>query len=312
MPRSTQANDVSKQYSMSRSGDMTRGAPAPAATPEDVDIDDVTNFPTNALSSSNLSSSTPQSSRAPRSAQAPSSHNPHTPTPPPYYPPIRDHLGISLENKQARKDLLRESVFSDWKDDASSADLGDPDEMQRKDPLGTQIWKLYSKTKSQLPNQERMENLTWRMMAMNLKRKEREQARYVGDQTSTSAQKTATDKRIRRANPLPTSAPSGIAKLRESADPSTTPDPDAMNIDDFIFPTSIASPAGMSPSSTPPSSSVNASAIPIKAKKDVQHQLHPEFPPSAPNQDRLRDREFDYVQRRVRKTSIDETKVRPF
>jgi GATA-binding protein len=49
--------------------------------------------------------------------------------------------------------------------------------MQRKDPLGTQIWKLYTRTKSQLPHQERMENLTWRMMAMNLMRREREQAR---------------------------------------------------------------------------------------------------------------------------------------
>ena len=156
---------------------MIRGGPAPAATPEDINIDDVTNIPTNALSSSTLS--TPQSSRAPRPAQAQSSsHNLHTPAPP-LNAPLRDKLDISSENKQTRKDLLRESFFTDWKDDASSADLGDPDEMQKNDPLGTQIWKLYSKTKSQLPNQERMENLTWRMMAMNLKRKEREQARYV-------------------------------------------------------------------------------------------------------------------------------------
>ena len=224
---------------------------------------------------------------------------------------MRDKLDISLENKQTRKDLLRESFFSDWKDDASSADLGDPDEMQKRDPLGTQIWKLYSKTKSQLPNQERMENLTWRMMAMNLKRKEREQARYVCDHECTSAQKTLTDERILRASQQPTSAPSGIAKLRESVDNSNTPDPDAMNIDDFIFHTSIASPADMSPTSPPPPSNSNTSAIPIKTRKDVQHQTHPDFPPSAPTQDRIRDREFDYVQRRVRKTSIDETKVRP-
>ena len=183
MPRTTQASDVSKQYSMSRSGDMTRGGPAPAATPEDVDIDHVTTFPTDTLSSSALS--TPQSSRAPISTQVQSSHNLHTSAPAPY-PPIRDTLDISPENKQTRKDLLRQSFFSDWKDDASSADLGDPDEMQRRDPLGTQIWKLYSKTRSQLPNQERLENLSWRMMAMNLKRKEREQARYVGDQMSAS------------------------------------------------------------------------------------------------------------------------------
>ena len=54
-----------------------------------------------------------------------------------------------------------------------------PDDMQKKDPLATQIWKLYSRTKAQLPNQERMENLTWRMMAMNLKRKERDSARQA-------------------------------------------------------------------------------------------------------------------------------------
>lgn len=174
MPRRTPASDASKQY-LSRSGDMARGGPAHAAThsTEDIDIDDVVNFPTNALSSTTLS--TPQSIRPPRPQ---SSQNRHTPAHPPY-PQIRDKLDISPQIKQTQKDLLRESFFSDWKDDASSGDLGDPDEMQKKDPLGTQIWKLYSKTKSQLPNQERMENLTWRMMAMNLKRKEREQARYV-------------------------------------------------------------------------------------------------------------------------------------
>lgn len=87
------------------------------------------------------------------------------------------NLDLSPEHTVARKELLREAYFPDWKDDASSGDLGHPDEMQKNDPLATQIWKLYSKTKTQLPNQERMENLTWRMMAMSLKRKEREQAR---------------------------------------------------------------------------------------------------------------------------------------
>lgn len=51
--------------------------------------------------------------------------------------------------------------------------------MQRKDPLATQIWKLYSKTKTQLPNAERMENLTWRMMSMNLRRKEMQRLESV-------------------------------------------------------------------------------------------------------------------------------------
>lgn len=45
-----------------------------------------------------------------------------------------------------------------------------PEDMQRKDPLATQVWRLYSKQKNVLPNAERMENLTWRMMALTLKR----------------------------------------------------------------------------------------------------------------------------------------------
>lgn len=90
-----------------------------------------------------------------------------------------DKLDLSAAGS-ARKELLRESIFPTWKDDAMTGELDSPDEMQRKDPLATQIWRLYSKTKKQLPNQERMENLTWRMMAMSLrKRKQEEAARYV-------------------------------------------------------------------------------------------------------------------------------------
>jgi GATA-binding protein len=72
--------------------------------------------------------------------------------------------------------MLRDSIFPDWRDDVPHEAVDSPDEMQRKDPLATQIWKLYSRTKSQLPNQERMENLTWRMMSMSLRRQERERA----------------------------------------------------------------------------------------------------------------------------------------
>jgi hypothetical protein len=78
-------------------------------------------------------------------------------------------------SRQEANELLRGSAFSEWKDNAAAGDniLESPEEMRRKDPLGTQIWKLYSKTKTRLPNQERLENLTWRMMAMNLKRREK-------------------------------------------------------------------------------------------------------------------------------------------
>lgn len=89
-------------------------------------------------------------------------------------------LDLSADNERARQELLRESFFPTWKDDAAGEDLDSPVEMQKKDPLATQIWRLYSKTKKQLPNQERMENLTWRMMAMSLRKQRQEEAlRYV-------------------------------------------------------------------------------------------------------------------------------------
>lgn len=127
------------------------------------------------------STASPQTSRTPNRPDLPSSHPPKPPSTavPSSEISTQVKLDLSVASDSTRKDLLREAFFPDWKDDASSGDLDHPDEMQKRDPLGTQIWKLYSKTKTQLPNQERMENLTWRMMAMNLKRKEREQARYA-------------------------------------------------------------------------------------------------------------------------------------
>lgn len=112
------------------------------------------------------------------------------------------------------------------------------------------------------------------------------------------------------------SAPSGIAQLRQSIDHNNAPHSDPMNLDDFIFPTSIASPSDPSPS--PPqefaSTSTNsiASAIPIKVRKGLQDSSHPTFPPASapvPPKDYHRGHEFDYIQRHVRKTSIDEKKV---
>ncbi|KAL8908089.1 MAG: hypothetical protein Q9171_005583 [Xanthocarpia ochracea] len=247
----------------------------------------------------------PQTSvNANHTAQQPSFSSSHSPptstTSPSTLSPSNTHvepsyfkLALPLENSQTHRNVLGEAVFPDWRDDATSADLIHPDEMQKKDPLGTQIWKLYSRTKTQLPNQERMENLTWRMMAMNLKRKEQERLRKLQQ---------------------PTSAPSGIARLRQSHD-LTDPDPDPMNLDDFIVPSSIASP-DRNPSPSPPReqlpapSNTVASAIPIKIRIESEQAAHPNFLPSAPSHDRSRTREFDYVQRRVRKTSIDGTRSR--
>jgi GATA-binding protein len=82
---------------------------------------------------------------------------------------------------------LQDSIFPEWKTGAPRG--GDnPNELQKEDPLAAQIWRLYTRTKSQLPNQERMENLTWRMMAMSLKRKEREQLALAQQQQQQQQQ----------------------------------------------------------------------------------------------------------------------------
>jgi GATA-binding protein len=85
---------------------------------------------------------------------------------------LDSNLELSLDEAAARKGMLDKSFFPTFKNDASDADLDDPEEMQKNDPLATQIWRLYSKAKTSLPNAERMENLTWRMMAMNMRRAE--------------------------------------------------------------------------------------------------------------------------------------------
>jgi GATA-binding protein len=92
---------------------------------------------------------------------------------------IDGNLDLSPAEAAVRKGVLRQSYFPAWKNDSGGVEES-PEEMQKKDPLATQVWKLYSKAKSQLPNAERMENLTWRMMSMNLRRLELERERQKG------------------------------------------------------------------------------------------------------------------------------------
>ena len=112
-----------------------------------------------------------------------------------------------------------------------------------------------------------------------------------------------------------TSAPSGIAQLRKTVDNSNEPHSDPMNLDDFLVPNSIASPAGIAPSPDERSSAVDhthPSAMPIQSRKVTSHQSTESLPVSSglqPSTVSNRNGEFDYVQRRLRKTSIDERRV---
>ena len=116
------------------------------------------------------------------------SHSLYGSTPTSAIPSITSTIGnvdvITAETSpieaSVRSNMLDQTLFPDWQHDAAHQDdLGDPETMQKKDPLATQVWKFYHKAKTQLPNGERMENLTWRMMSMNLRKKELERQRFV-------------------------------------------------------------------------------------------------------------------------------------
>lgn len=112
------------------------------------------------------------------------------------------------------------------------------------------------------------------------------------------------------------SGPSGIAQqLRRSVDQSADMQSDAMNLDDFIVPSSVASPAGITAEiSLEDATSVSQiGSIPIQKKPHTKPQMTAALPATSvpkhlPNKGRPG--EFDYVQRRVRKTSIDDRSVR--
>ncbi|PKI84370.1 Sodium- and chloride-dependent GABA transporter 1 [Malassezia vespertilionis] len=58
----------------------------------------------------------------------------------------------------------------------------DPEELAKKDPLATQVWRMYAKQREQLPNAARMENLTWRLMSLTLRRKREEKESAMEEQ----------------------------------------------------------------------------------------------------------------------------------
>lgn len=89
-----------------------------------------------------------------------------------------------------------------------------------------------------------------------------------------------------------------------------------MNLDDFIVPSSIASPSGISPSpsmsdAAAPTSAV-ASAIPIRKQQQLQDHdfVARASAPSKQAASNINGDDFSYVPRHVRKTSIDERRVR--
>lgn len=218
--------------------------------------------------------------------------------------PASDYHNQSASSGGAAYDLLRSSAFPPFQDGLAGMTQS-PEEMQKQDPLATQVWKYFAKTKLALPNQERMENLTWRMMAKPL------QARRV---------QMETDRAHRSSETAPQKSTSGIAQLRKSSEQTQSQGSDLMNLDDFINGENMGTPSGMSFAPSPETSSKmaddraahhsTASAIPIKSRKEQQTQhMIPQSVPAALHHARMQT-EFGYLPRHLRKTSIDETSKR--
>lgn len=109
-------------------------------------------------------------------------------------------------------------------------------------------------------------------------------------------------------------SPSGIAQLRKSSEHNMS-QPDAMNLDDFIFsdnstsPGNFASPHGDKMTADRASNPM-ASAIHIKSRKEPSHQgFVPQSVPVQPLHQATQGHEFNYVNRHLRKTSIDDRRV---
>ncbi|KAK6508050.1 hypothetical protein TWF506_010160 [Arthrobotrys conoides] len=173
--------------------------------------------------------------------------------------------------------------------------------MQKQDPLATQIWKLYSRTRSNLPNQERMENLTWRMMSMTLKREQRQSCLNLNRPTHSQNLDAGATKSLFRHDD----------------------DGESMFIDEPSVGTrsETASPVAMDLSSSTPGlfeSQSPTRAIPIKPQRQgyLLNSFRSSVPfASVPSRPRpLGTSEFDYLQKHRRKTSLDvgsQAKKRP-
>lgn len=96
---------------------------------------------------------------------------------------LSDSLFPPRKPKKAVGDEMDESDH----EEVEGSDSDDSDSPgKKKDPLATQVWRMYTKAKDTLPNGSRLENLTWRMMAMTLNKKKKAEAERLAREGSAS------------------------------------------------------------------------------------------------------------------------------
>ncbi|KAK7045583.1 Sodium- and chloride-dependent GABA transporter 1 [Paramarasmius palmivorus] len=102
----------------------------------------------------------------------------------------------------------------------SGSDSNDPEQLAKHDPLATQVWKMYARTKANLPHAQRMENLTWRMMALALKKKKEEESAELASGAGVGAAGAAeSTSQPASASPATTNQPSSVNPSSSSLPP---------------------------------------------------------------------------------------------
>ena len=160
-----------------------------------------------------------------------------------------------------------------------------PEELVEKDPLAAAMWRLYRSSATFLPESVRMENMTWRMMAMTLKRQDAK--RYTLPY-------------------LHLSPPTDIRAFTRQKDKHK--DPNSMQLDSP--PTQSTNGQTSSPSTfqSPPSIQRPSSAVPIRPFQPPPIETSVGIAttvPYVPVASQNAKKEFSFVQKRLRKTSMD-------
>jgi GATA-binding protein, other eukaryote len=161
-----------------------------------------------------------------------------------------------------------------------------PEELVEKDPLAAAMWRLYRSSATFLPESVRMENMTWRMMAMTLKRQDAK--RYAPPHVELSPPADicvfcrVKDKELQHESMQIDSPPPRLSSKAHTSPPSN-----------FQSPSSIHRPSSAVPIRPfqPP---------PIETSVGIATSV-PYVPASSQNATK----EFGYVQKRLRKTSMD-------
>ncbi|CAO3702275.1 unnamed protein product [Rhizopus stolonifer] len=92
-----------------------------------------------------------------------------------------DDLPLEKSCKDIMNQVLSGSLFPQNESNVMSNEEDKNESKDKEDPLSTQVWRMYTKAKDSLPNGSRMENLTWRMMAMTLTKEKKKEEESVVD-----------------------------------------------------------------------------------------------------------------------------------